>query len=234
MKVKKAHCFFEQSGTFKKEFMDLGVEAIDYDILDDFGKTDHVIDLFAEIEKAYVGEPSVFDTIEKDDLIISFFPCDRFEAKVPLSMRCQTPSARKFEPTRKLEYTMKLAQEQARNYQLWCKMFHVVYTRGLRMIVENPYTAPQYLNTYFCIQPTIVDTNRRLRGDYQKKPTQYWFIGCEPEANIIMEPLEYVEQRVNDWTHGENRKRIRSSIHPQYARRFIREFILDKELDDGK
>ena len=51
----KVHCFFEQSGTFKREFMKLGISAEDYDIQDNFGETDHNTDLFAEIEKAYVG-----------------------------------------------------------------------------------------------------------------------------------------------------------------------------------
>lgn len=46
----KVHCLFEQSGTFKNEFIKLGIDAEDYDILDDFGETDHVIDLFSEIE----------------------------------------------------------------------------------------------------------------------------------------------------------------------------------------
>ena len=49
MKVAKVHCLFEQSGTFKNEFIKLGIPAEDYDILNDFGQTDHVIDLFAEI-----------------------------------------------------------------------------------------------------------------------------------------------------------------------------------------
>ena len=50
-----AHCLFEQSGTFKNEFKKLGVDAYDYDIQDEFGQTDYVIDLFSEIEKAYGG-----------------------------------------------------------------------------------------------------------------------------------------------------------------------------------
>lgn len=50
-----AHCFFEQSGTFKNEFIKLGIPAADYDIQNNFGQTDHVIDLFAEIETAYRG-----------------------------------------------------------------------------------------------------------------------------------------------------------------------------------
>ena len=51
----KVHCFFEQSGTFKNEFIKLGIPAEDYDIQNNFGQTDHQIDLFAEIEHAYEG-----------------------------------------------------------------------------------------------------------------------------------------------------------------------------------
>lgn len=46
----KAHCLFEQSGTFKNEFKKLGIEAFDYDILNNFGQTDFQVDLFKEIE----------------------------------------------------------------------------------------------------------------------------------------------------------------------------------------
>lgn len=49
MKVNKAYCLFEQSGTFKNEFIKLGISAVDYDILDDFGQTDKIIDLFEQI-----------------------------------------------------------------------------------------------------------------------------------------------------------------------------------------
>ena len=59
----KVHCFFEQSGTFKNEFKKLGYEAEDYDIQNNFGETDNVVDLFAEIEKGYDNQPSIFDKI---------------------------------------------------------------------------------------------------------------------------------------------------------------------------
>lgn len=50
MEIKgKVHCFFEQSGTFKNQFKKLGIHAEDYDIQNNFGQTDHVIDLFLEI-----------------------------------------------------------------------------------------------------------------------------------------------------------------------------------------
>lgn len=45
----KAHCLFEQSGTFKNEFKKLGIEAFDYDILNDYGETDYQMDLYEEI-----------------------------------------------------------------------------------------------------------------------------------------------------------------------------------------
>ena len=54
MEIKgKVHCLFEQSGTFKNEFKKLGIPAEDYDIQNNFRETDHVIDLFAEIDRAY-------------------------------------------------------------------------------------------------------------------------------------------------------------------------------------
>lgn len=56
MEIKgKVWCFFEQSGTFKNEFKKLGIDAVDMDIQNNFGQTDHVVDLFAEIETAYGG-----------------------------------------------------------------------------------------------------------------------------------------------------------------------------------
>lgn len=64
MEIKgKVHCFFEQSGTFKNEFIKLGIPAEDYDIQNNFGETDHTDDLFEAIEDAYGGKPSLFDQI---------------------------------------------------------------------------------------------------------------------------------------------------------------------------
>jgi hypothetical protein len=37
LKVKRAILLFEQSGTFKNEFKKLGIEAYDYDILNEYG-----------------------------------------------------------------------------------------------------------------------------------------------------------------------------------------------------
>lgn len=81
------HLFFEQSGTFKNELKKLGHEAEDYDIRNDFGETDNILDLFAEIEVAYQHEQSIFDNIKNGDTIIAFFPCVRFEDQSILNVR---------------------------------------------------------------------------------------------------------------------------------------------------
>lgn len=79
--INRVHCLFEQSGTFKNEFIKLGIPAEDYDIQNNFGETDNVIDIFAEIEKAFKGVTSIFDKIrggQDGDLIMAFFPCIYF------------------------------------------------------------------------------------------------------------------------------------------------------------
>lgn len=89
------HCMFEQSGTFKNEFKKLGYDAQDYDILNDFGETDNVVDLYAEIDKAYGGGYSLFDKIDKEDMILAFFPCIRFETQISLHFRGDAPQLKK-------------------------------------------------------------------------------------------------------------------------------------------
>lgn len=95
------------------------------------------------------------------------------------------------------------------------------------MIVENPYTQPHYLTMYFPIKPKIIDSDRTKDGDHFKKPTQYWFVNCEPEQNVIYDPIEETERYTVENENSLNRRIKRSLIHPQYARRFIVSHILD-------
>ena len=62
------------------------------------------------------------------------------------------------------------------------------------------------------------------RRDYYKKPTQYWFIGFSPKQNLVFEALDYVEPKT--WSGLSARER--SEIHPQYANRFIRQYLIDE------
>ena len=131
MKIRKAFCLFEQSGTFKNEFRKLGVEAEDYDILDDFGETDHIVDLFAEINKAYDGEESLFDQVDQEDIVLAFFPCTRFEAKIELGYRGELYQQKNHSDLQKLEYSMALHDELHSLYTLCCKLFAVSYRGGV-------------------------------------------------------------------------------------------------------
>lgn len=45
-KINQVFCLFEQSGTFKNCFREMGIPAVDYDIKNDFGETDYQLDLF--------------------------------------------------------------------------------------------------------------------------------------------------------------------------------------------
>ena len=130
MKINKVHCLFEQSGTFKNEFLKLGIPAEDYDIRNDFGETDHVIDLFSEIDKAYDGEPSIFDEIGSEDLILAFFPCTRFESQISLHFRGEAMQLKNYTDEQKLAYVMKLHNELHRLYELFCKMFTICIGGG--------------------------------------------------------------------------------------------------------
>ena len=229
--MNKYHCFFEQSGTFKNEFKKLGYDAYDYDILNDFGETDYVIDLFNEIEKAYDNKPSIFDDISKDDMILAFFPCVRFEAQIQLYFRGDSSTQKKWSLKQKLEYDLKLHDELHHFYSLISKLVLICLEKGVKLIIENPYSTQHYLSRYWCIKPSLIDKNRHENGDYFGKPTQYWFINCEPKNNFIFEPLVLVsKQRVEHTKKVGNidHQKMRSMIHPQYASRFIREFILDE------
>lgn len=130
MKINKVHCLFEQSGTFRDAFIRNGVPAEDYDIRNDFGKTDHIVDLFSEIDKAYDGKPSLFDEIEEADLVFAFFPCTRFEAKVPLLFRGDSHGMENWTDLQKLEYSMKMNNELHDMYDKICKLFHVIMRGG--------------------------------------------------------------------------------------------------------
>lgn len=124
----------------------------------------------------------------------------------------------------KLERCIKLHRELSENYELITKLAIMVLKKGLRMVFENPSGEQHYLTRYWCLKPSIVDKDRTLNGDNFKKPTQYWFIGFEPKRNILFEPLTYVERKT--WSNLS--QKARSEINPQYANRFIRQYLIDE------
>ena len=240
-----AHCLFEQSGTFKNEFRKLGIEAYDYDILNEFGETDYQIDLFSEIEQAFSGGYSIFDKFNRDDVILAFFPCVRFENQVMLMFRGQQYQIKDWALEKKMEYDMQLLDEVNEMYKYVNHLFIVCIKKNLQLIMENPYSEEHFLRRYWCFQAKIIDRDRRDNGDYYAKPTQYWFLNCEPKNNFLFEPIKYNNLEVKDAirfmskedyekTGAKSKKTARSMIHPDYASRFIRQYILDEsEICNG-
>ena len=101
--------------------------------------------------------------------------------------------------------------------------------KHLRMIVENPVSVEHYLHNNFPYMPKVIDSNRRLRGDYFRKPTQYWFHNCEPtnlESSSIVKERKSIVQ-LSGHT-GNVCDEDRSMISPDYARNFICDFVLGK------
>lgn len=222
----KAWCLFEQSGTFKKEFIKLGVNAVDIDIRDDFAQTDYKMDLFAEINKSRENKISIFDKINNKDIALAFFPCTRFNAKIPLLSRGEAAQQKNWNYEKKIEYSMKIENEIHNHYQLLCKLILICIEKRIRLVIENPYTQPHFLHTYLPIKPSVIHTDRSKYGDTAKKPTQYWFINFKPKQNFCFENLQSEILWKSDYAKGENRQTLRSLISQTYANRFIREYIL--------
>lgn len=232
MEIKgKVHCFFEQSGTFKNEFIKLGIPSEDYDIQNNFGQTDHVIDLFTEIEKAYDGEASIFDNIMKDDLIMAFFPCIYFSSMSQMGISFGYHNYVNLSQREKTDKILERSANRERFFRLAVKMISVCIMRNIPIIMENPWAMQTFLKSNFVAPPTIIDNDRSLRGDYFKKPTAYWFFNCEPTYGKTIQKNQNVK-RVLDCRHGIEAgicSEERSMISPDYARNFICDFILGKQ-----
>lgn len=223
MILKHVFCFFEQSGTFKRAFLELGIPAIDLDICNDFGETDVKIDLFSQIERAFTGKVSVFTDITPDDLILAFFPCTYFCEHNVMFFSGTNKNFHGWSNTAKIENILERTQERNRYYSTLLKLCHIVETNNLRLIIENPYNPHHFLRYNFPYKPAVIDMNRRLSGDYFKKPTQYIFVNCTPAGKKSMQfdkPAKYVAHQttVN-----------RSIISSDYAHNFICDHILGIE-----
>ena len=237
MEIKgKVHCFFEQSGTFKNEFKKLGIPAFDYDIQDNFGQTDHTDDLFKAIEDAYDGKPSLFDNIrggQDGDLIMAFFPCIYFCENNELYFTGKHMNLSRLTTEEKIEAILHRSRNRQFMYELCLKLFCVCDVRNIRLIVENPYSYAHYLVNNFPYRAVLIDKNRSLRGDFYKKPTQYFFLNCEPtygksfQKPSIHKHIASGKPGIQGGICSEDR----SMISPDYARNFICDFILGKEQE---
>ena len=125
----------------------------------------------------------------------------------------------------KLEKDIELHRELSYLYEVISKFAIICLKKNLKLIIENPYSATHYLTKYWGISAKVIDKDRTLRGDFYEKPTQYWFINCEPKQNMIFEAYTWNGDKKKT-INGTHNKTERSLIAPEYANRFIREFII--------
>lgn len=189
------------------------------------------------------GGQSIFDGITQDDIALAFFPCIRFENQIMLSFRGQAKQMAKWSMKQKMLYDMNLLEEVKHNYEIVNKLFIICIDRGLRLVMENPYSEEHFLRRYWCYPATIIDKDRRENGDYYAKPTQFWFCNIEPKNNLVFEPVSYNHIGTGDTLRKLNSSiypeawgklelsKARSMIHPDYASRFIKKYLIDYEQD---
>ena len=238
MEIKgKVHCFFEQSGTFKREFIKLGIPAEDYDIQNHFGETDHVVDLFTEIEKAYEGTASIFDQIDADsDFIMAFFPCIEFSCVAQMWFSLGQTDYKTWPYKKRIQYMLEKNRNRSYMFELLCKFCGECLHRNIRMVFENPWGINTYLKqNVFLQKPSVIDTDRSLRGDFRQKPTAYWFFNCEPTHGKSYQPTPKRLVKNHDQLKKAPKAGLcseeRSMISHDYARNFICDFIIGKEQE---
>ena len=169
------------------------------------------------------------------DLIIAFFPCIYFETIQQLVFALSHNQHRNKNRMEKIEIAIDRLEKRTEFHKLIYKLVWICDFRKLRLIIENPATAPNYLITGQNFPtPTIIDNNRMERGDYFKKPTAYWFFNCEPTHGFTYQYDK--KQKIICECKGSKVAGVcseeRSMISSDYARNFICDFILGKYQAD--
>lgn len=133
-----------------------------------------------------------------------------------------------------MKRNIKEEADRHRFFTLLLKLVALCDMKQLRLIIENPYNTSRmtFLQNNFP-DPTIIDNNRAMRGDYYKKPTAYWFFGCTNTIGysyqINKTPKIVYKEKGKNQVVGQCDEQ-RSMISPDYARNFICDFILGKAI----
>ena len=178
----------------------------------------------------------MFDKITKDDLIIAFYPCIYFCANSQMLFYLADNNYRALNNEQKIKKILARSDKRKEYYDRLIKFVGICLKKGLRLIIENPFSMQTYLKSNFLKAPDLVDNDRSLRGDFFIKPTAYWFWNCKHTYGESYQRDKKVK-RVMDCegvVGGGLCSEERSMISPDYARNFICDFILGKEQDFGQ
>lgn len=164
---------------------------------------------------------------------MAFFPCIYFTGSVnPCYFRLDNNNYKGLSVKEKFDAILKRADDRNYFFKLLNMLIANCMLRDVPIIIENPFSPLHYLHNNFLMEPTFVDNDRTRRGDYFKKPTGFWFFGCQPTRGMT---LQSPTKRLRVWEAKSAPKaglcsEDRSLISPDYARNFICDFILGKEI----
>lgn len=164
---------------------------------------------------------------------MAFFPCIYFCENNELYFTGKHMNLSRLSTKEKIETILQRARDRQSMYELCLKLFCVCDVRNIRLIMENPFSYAHYLVNNFPYKAVLIDNNRTLRGDFYKKPTQYWFLNCEPTYGKSFQE-SYIHKHIASGKPGIKGgicSEDRSMISPDYARNFICDFILGKEQE---
>ena len=163
---------------------------------------------------------------------MAFFPCIFFCEKSQCAMTLSYINYRKLSPKEIINKIIERSKNRQYFYELILKLFAIAYDRGIRLVVENPYSALHYLilPENFIVKPTVIDKDRTRRGDFYKKPTSYWFVNCLPTQGLTYQQTPQSKQKTIAKAKRGARAGLcseeRSMLSPDYARNFICDFII--------
>lgn len=162
---------------------------------------------------------------------MAFFPCIYFCSASQMNISFDSVNNRHLSVMEKAAVVLERSKNRERFFGLAVKMIAVAMDRGLRLIMENPWSEQTFLKANFILKPTLVDNNRTIRGDYFIKPTAYWFINCTPTYGFTEQRQR--EHKVVFKAKASGKSGLcseeRSMISPDYARNFICDFLIGRE-----
>ena len=200
---------------------------------------------------------------------MAFFPCIKFcsvmeqiqhEDFYDASQKRKKNFGSKEYYEQKWSTLRKYSQDRFYFYDLALKMSAICQIRGIRMIMENPWHPTNFTNHFWFMRVSLIDKDRTKRGDYFRKPTGYWFLGCTPTngKSYQQTPKKMIRSITAGSGAGKTKRKLkntieaqtldklyldhksknnicdedRSMISPDYARNFICDFIIGKEQDN--
>ena len=161
---------------------------------------------------------------------MAFFPCIFFCESNTINFRLDAHNYRKMDVRGATEKICERSANRDLFFRLATKLVCVAIEKGLRLVMENPYSSQSYICNNFVLPPSVIDKNRMLRGDYFEKPTAYWFVNCQPTHGFTLQndkERKTIRKSKSAPSQGLCSEE-RSMIHPDYARNIICDFILGK------